>query len=1479
MSTNPPNPFKGLRPFKEEDQEKLFGRDRDLILMKDRISSARTTLLFAGSGVGKTSFLNAKVIPELQKDYRVVWHNRWTGTDDEEWTASTVGKDKMRWWPPALFVSDLRTKIDQSFSREAVITHDSRVEVNQKPEVDPFSAEVHNIIAQSLTRGSENLKNRLPLLFSAFKVHPAVQPDSQSSAAESSDPSKTGIESQTEDKKWCVLILDQFEEIFQYHAYEEHFKTFLKDLAELINQEYRIRIVFAMREEFLGELSVFDNLIPDLFGNYYRLKYPDQREAQNIISLTSRLSGIKTDQAMLKSLVDDLSTDNRYSRNPTATKLRAPRRDSVPLPYLQIVCERLWEEQYKTSDKSEDVHTSSDDGTSARSSGHANFLSNYRPNSDNGFHHEGDAERVLREFCLDKLGQPFLSEREQHLVSHAFDFLVTKQGAKMAYELSSLADHMKEQTQPLKYALEKLSGDDVRILRESRGPDRSYWFELYHDMYAVIVDDWKRSYQRISESRARRKLIRRIALPLAFAFLIVAVPHWITNPWGYRNTLLKYRSELEKTRDSKDSDKQISEAEAAVAYTNFRNTFGYGRIADAQWADILDSRAVIYGRQGRRDEALLCLLQAATLRLRESTARADLAKAEALLGDDFPSLRTTYAREATYEEVSFDRKTVLTMNSDHEVALWNAESGTQLATLCSDCIQAMFSANGKAVATLRRKTQTLTPKPTTTEQRGDTPNASAPSVVAGPRKTPKPPQTTEPSNRGDSQSSSTAASSAKPPPIQFEIQIWDVASAQLTDNPLTLDVETHTGSGGKSTGVAGVLTVPTLLGLGGDSSGYVIVANTGKSFAIGLSKNGSLVKNGIPVSADVDTFIDLSPDGKYLLVDSFDKAWLLKIGDRLTVEKRIDNLSTMSFATSGGHAFSADSRLFLALHNDDTVRLWQLNSNEAPKIIPAKTMSAGRTVFSDDGSQFVVVNTEKVTVFDSQTFQPVYPPITVGGRVSHVDFRSALKILLTSREFGRNTFYEKWDLPTGKLVARFVRTGSVGTGPLRTGYVRTSYEETGYSFSKNLLNADGDSVFSLSPAGARLWNLQPAVATGSLLMGDSEIFARAMSFDGKTLLTTNRPDKMQVWDVKSGKPLSPLLDTNRYAFFNSLSPSGAYVFTTLQSPNGFSPLQSTQLNVRKAADPSSPVTMSFPDPIQSVAFAGDDEFLAVTTAKAIYLSKPASSSPFLTLPLDTRVWTVRISPDNKYVVATFFGPSDRLSDSDAPATRTTSSFKWVRVWKLPAGTEITLDEDISKRPTTSVGSGSNMLTLAENGSDSMVRVWDLSSGRRLAILAHNDQLNTATISPDGNWALTSDTNGLVRLWDIHALPQSDELKPVGELKLASGTLSFIFTEDRGVLIRKEPWIHRFSFDQNGFHHIGSMITGRFDFLRRTTPDGASLVLARQFDDKSIEILNISFDGDPNTPHLKGPPAAILSAWQNALGLSINQLGQIISLRD
>jgi hypothetical protein len=59
-------PYKGLESFQVEDADLFYGRDREAEQLVARILGARLTVLHAQSGAGKTSLLNARVIPGLE---------------------------------------------------------------------------------------------------------------------------------------------------------------------------------------------------------------------------------------------------------------------------------------------------------------------------------------------------------------------------------------------------------------------------------------------------------------------------------------------------------------------------------------------------------------------------------------------------------------------------------------------------------------------------------------------------------------------------------------------------------------------------------------------------------------------------------------------------------------------------------------------------------------------------------------------------------------------------------------------------------------------------------------------------------------------------------------------------------------------------------------------------------------------------------------------------------------------------------------------------------------------------------------------------------------------------------------------------------------------------------------------------------------------------------------------------------------------
>ena len=74
-------PYPGLRPYEEVEQANFFGRDADCDILLDKLLANRLTLLFAASGVGKSSLLNAAVLPRLKDPFTenlsVVCHSDW----------------------------------------------------------------------------------------------------------------------------------------------------------------------------------------------------------------------------------------------------------------------------------------------------------------------------------------------------------------------------------------------------------------------------------------------------------------------------------------------------------------------------------------------------------------------------------------------------------------------------------------------------------------------------------------------------------------------------------------------------------------------------------------------------------------------------------------------------------------------------------------------------------------------------------------------------------------------------------------------------------------------------------------------------------------------------------------------------------------------------------------------------------------------------------------------------------------------------------------------------------------------------------------------------------------------------------------------------------------------------------------------------------------------------------------------------------
>lgn len=73
------NPYVGLRPFTGQDQHLFFGREREAEMLFNLVYSTPLTLVFAPSGVGKSSLLQAGLIPLLDQadDFDIAYVDTW----------------------------------------------------------------------------------------------------------------------------------------------------------------------------------------------------------------------------------------------------------------------------------------------------------------------------------------------------------------------------------------------------------------------------------------------------------------------------------------------------------------------------------------------------------------------------------------------------------------------------------------------------------------------------------------------------------------------------------------------------------------------------------------------------------------------------------------------------------------------------------------------------------------------------------------------------------------------------------------------------------------------------------------------------------------------------------------------------------------------------------------------------------------------------------------------------------------------------------------------------------------------------------------------------------------------------------------------------------------------------------------------------------------------------------------------------------
>lgn len=237
----PPNPYVGPRAF--QYGETLYGRDREVLKLLDLLIAERIVLLYSPSGAGKSSLIQAALIPELEKeDFQVL---------------------------PVM-----------------------RVSLEPSP---------------GLERLSVTNRYVLSLLLSLEAALPAEQQTSLGELASMTLADYLSRrEAETDAPKPLVLIFDQFEEILTVDFTDRATKeAFFAQVGTALRDRHRWAL-FAMREEYLAGLDPYLRPIPTRLSTTFRLELLGEEAARQAMQQPARQAGVEFTDAAAWKLINDL---------------------------------------------------------------------------------------------------------------------------------------------------------------------------------------------------------------------------------------------------------------------------------------------------------------------------------------------------------------------------------------------------------------------------------------------------------------------------------------------------------------------------------------------------------------------------------------------------------------------------------------------------------------------------------------------------------------------------------------------------------------------------------------------------------------------------------------------------------------------------------------------------------------------------------------------------------------------------------------------------------------------------------------------------------------------------------------------------------------------------------------------------------------------------------------------------------------------
>lgn len=285
----------------------------------------------------------------------------------------------------------------------------------------------------------------------------------------------------------AYLIFDQFEELFIMGTPKEQ-QIFTKSIASLLDSGIPCKVIFVMREEYIGRLYNMEKSIPVLFDYRLRVEQMTNKKVKAVM-----LQSFNAFQIGLEPPKDD--------RLEQMIKNISKANTAIQLPYLQVYLDMLWQEDFARTYPN---------GWTAKSLPPLEF-------SQKEIQDFGKIEDVLEKF-LNQQQQSLQADMEQAFpdfpqdgVRKVLDAFVTEEATKRPIHYQRQGEQIQIAPNAL-FAFKKIKHQSslipiIETLEKARllRLDEQV-IELAHDSLALLIDK-----QRTAEERQLNEVLKRLS--------------------------------------------------------------------------------------------------------------------------------------------------------------------------------------------------------------------------------------------------------------------------------------------------------------------------------------------------------------------------------------------------------------------------------------------------------------------------------------------------------------------------------------------------------------------------------------------------------------------------------------------------------------------------------------------------------------------------------------------------------------------------------------------------------------------------------------------------------------------------------------------------------------------------------------------------------------------------------------------------------